>query len=253
MILSVAIIAGNEERHIGAALQSVNAVADELVVVIDPRTVDRTAAIAEEHGARIVYHPFVSHSQQRNRALDACRGRWVFFLDADERAMPELVAELRSVREQPERPYVGYWIPRHNLYFGQALKGGGWYPDHQLRLLLRSYARYNEAQLVHEYAQLNGEASKLQGHILHINIETWNELHEKQRRYALAEAQTLARAGVRAKWRNLMLQPLREVNRRFITWQGYRDGVLGLSLALIMGYYELLKYVHLKGLNVCDE
>jgi hypothetical protein len=47
----------------------------------------------------------------------------------------------------------------------------------------------------------------------------------------------------------LVLQPLREVNRRFIAWHGYRDGVLGLTLALTMGYYELVKYVHLLALG----
>ncbi|WP_043098435.1 glycosyltransferase family 2 protein [Kallotenue papyrolyticum] len=258
VVLSVAIIARDEERHIGAALESARAVADELIVLLDARTRDRTAAIAQEHGATVHTSLFESFGQLRNQALRCCRGRWVLFLDADERLTPELSAELRALRERERATsqpaddataVVGYWIPRYNLYFGTPLKGGGWYPDHQLRLLRRDRARYDEARLVHEVAQLDGPTAHLSGHLLHINIESWRELRHKQRRYAIAEAQTLALAGVRAKWRNLVLQPLREINRRLITWQGYRDGRLGWTLAVVMGYYEWVKYVHLKALQ----
>ena len=249
MFLSIVLIARDEERYIGGALASAAPLADELLVVLDPRTTDRTAEIAREHGARVVEHEFVSFPRQRNAALALSRGEWVFFLDADERITPELAAVLRQFCSRREHEHVGYWLPRHNLYFGQLLHGGGWYPDGQLRLLRRSHAHYDESRLVHELVQLDGSTGELPGHLLHINIESWPELHTKQRRYALAEAQTLALSGVRAKWRNLLLQPLREVKRRFVTWHGYRDGTLGLALALTMGYYELIKYVHLKALE----
>lgn len=248
MLLSVAIIARDEARFIGPALASAAPIADELVVVLDPRTTDDTAAVAERHGARVVYELFVSFPHQRNRALELCHGEWVLFLDADERLTPALMAELQAFRTKASHACAGYWIPRYNLYFGRALKGGGWYPDHQLRLVRRQHARYDQARLVHELVRLDGAAGELHGHFLHINIEAWRELYAKQRRYALAEAQMLAQQGVRAKWRNLALQPLREVRRRFITWHGYRDGALGLALAFIMAYYELVKYVHLMGL-----
>lgn len=256
--LSVAIIARDEERHIGAALESARPVADELIVLLDARTRDRTAAIAREHGATVHTSWFETFGQLRNQALRCCRGRWVLFLDADERLTPELSAELRALRERECRAaqaedeacgVVGYWIPRYNLYFGTPLKGGGWYPDDQLRLLRREHAHYDEARLVHEVAQVDGPTARLSGHLLHINIESWRELRHKQRRYAIAEAQTLALAGVRARWRNLVLQPLREIKRRLITWQGYRDGRLGWTLAVVMGYYEWVKYVHLKALQ----
>lgn len=246
--LSVAIIARDEECYIAEALSSAAPAADELVVLLDARTVDATAAIALRLGAAVAVEPWVSFPHQRNRALELCRGEWVLFLDADERLTPELLAELRRFKAAPA-DCDGYWIPRHNLYWGRRLRGGGWYPDRQLRLLRRSAARYDEERLVHELVQLRGPAGELSGHLLHINIESWDELHRKQRGYAVVEAQTLARAGIRARWRNLLLQPVREAWRRFVSWHGYRDGVLGLLLAVVMGYYELVKYVHLKGLG----
>ncbi|HYF64818.1 MAG TPA: glycosyltransferase family 2 protein [Herpetosiphonaceae bacterium] len=251
MLLSVAIIARDEERHIGGALQSARPLADEIVVLLDPRTGDRTAAICAEHGARIVAAPFVSFPAQRNRALAECAGRWVLFLDADERITPELQAEVAGLKSgwdgaaQAVPDAAGYWIPRFNTYWGRALRGGGWYPDHQLRLLRRELARYDEERLVHELVTLDGPDACLSQHLLHINIESWPELRRKQRRYAIAEAATLNRAGVRFKPRNLVLQPPRAVWRRFVAWGGYRDRGLGLLLALVLGWYEAVTYVEL--------
>ena len=61
-----------------------------MVVLLDSRTSDRTAAISRQHGARVIIEPWRGFSAQRNRALDLCAGDWVLFLDADERVTPEL-------------------------------------------------------------------------------------------------------------------------------------------------------------------
>src|SRR5215217_1416594 len=96
-MLSVAIIAKDEQRHIGAALESIAGMADEVIVLLDSRTSDRTAAISHEHGARVITEPWRGFSAQRNRALDLCAGDWVLFLDADERVTSELRDELLQI------------------------------------------------------------------------------------------------------------------------------------------------------------
>jgi glycosyltransferase involved in cell wall biosynthesis len=272
-MLSVAIIARDEERHIGAALDSVADLADEVLVLLDDCTRDRTAAIGQERGARVAIEPWRGFPAQRNRALDLCVSEWVLFLDADERVTPELRAEIRAVlyqdRETSDKrqetgdlplpspvaclqspvSIAGYWIPRSNVFFGRALRGGGWYPDHQLRLLLRDRARYDETRLVHEYAELNGEAGYLTQHLLHLNIERLDELWRKQTSYAIQEAQTQYLAGRRARWRNFVGAPLREFYRRSITLGGWRDGPIGLLMCGTLAYFEWVKFVHLKGME----
>lgn len=250
-MLSVAIIARDEARHIGAALESVRGLADETLVLLDDRTRDATAEIARIHGAQVVIEQWRSFSAQRNRALDLCQGEWVLFLDADERATPELVTECRAqiANTKGQSPVAGYWIPRHNLFFGQAVRGGGWYPDRQLRLLRRNAARYDESRLVHEVAELTGEAGTLQGHLLHINIERLDEFWAKQRAYAMEEAQTLYREGRHARWRNFVGAPTREFYRRFVQLGGWRDGTLGLLLCGTLAFFELIKFVHLRGIS----
>ena len=270
-MLSIAIIARDEERHLAAALASVVGLASEVVVLLDSRTHDRSAAIARDHGARVQVEPWRGFPAQRNRALDLCAGDWVLFLDADERVTDELRDEIRevigdrgqgtgtiisdvpSVTCNPSPiPYAGYWIPRHNQFFGRPLRGGGWYPDHQLRLLRRERARFDEARRVHEFALLDGRAGYLSGHLLHLNIERLDELRRKQTSYALQEAQTLFLAGQKARWRNFVGAPLREFHRRYVVLGGYRDGALGLFLCATLAYFEWVKYAHLKGLDAVE-
>lgn len=255
ILLSVAIIARDEAQHIGKALASVAHVADEMLVLLDARTTDATAEIAHAHGARVVVEPWRGFPAQRNRALDMCNGEWVLFLDADERVTPELAEEIRDVvsARSPHETlphFSGYSIPRYNQFFGKTVRGGGWYPDRQLRLLRRTHAHYDETRLVHELVQLDGETGLLNGHLMHINIERMDEFWRKQTSYALHEAQTLYLEGRRARWRNFVGAPAREFVRRYIQLGGWRDGMLGLILCGALAYFELIKFVHLKGIAV---
>jgi glycosyltransferase involved in cell wall biosynthesis len=269
LLLSVAIIARDEERHIGACLASVDGFADEVVVLLDDRSGDRTAAICQQRGALVYREPWRGYPAQRNRALELCRGDWTLFVDADERVTPALRDEIRTIltpndplptqairqREQttahadnpaggsPAHPATaGYWIPRYNLFFNRRLRGGGWYPDHQLRFLRRTQARYDEQRLVHELVHLDGAAGYLNGHLLHYNIERLDEFWPKQTGYALAEARTLYGAGQRTRWRNFLGAPTREFWRRYVTLGGWRDGGLGLFLCASLAWFEVVKY-----------
>ena len=250
MDLSVAIPAKNEERYIVGCVESVQDLADEVLVVIGPDNRDRTGPLAQESGARVVQEPFVSFAHLRNRLLNMCRHPWVLFLDADERATTELRQELAGLSgKEPDandpQAVVGYWIPRRNYFFGKRVDHGGWYPDHQLRLIFRARAHYPEEQRVHEVVQLQGQTEKLQGHMLHYNVDNLPEFQAKQRRYARLEAETLLQQGQRARPRHLLTRPLKESWRRYITLAGWRDGLVGLYLCAAMGYYQFQTYWHL--------
>jgi glycosyltransferase involved in cell wall biosynthesis len=84
-LCSVNMIARDEEKNIGAALDSIDAIADE-IVVCDTGSVDATVRIAALYGARIIDAPWTgSFSDARNRAIAASTGDWIFWMDADDR------------------------------------------------------------------------------------------------------------------------------------------------------------------------
>ncbi len=236
--VACAILAKDVVNHIDDCVQSC-AFADE-VVVFDTASSDGTQDVARAAGARVIDTPFVNFSQARNYALAHLDADWVFFVDADERVTPELADEVRRVISSDR--IAGWWVPRFNYIVGRVMKGAGWYPDYQLRLMLRERAHYDEAREVHELAIIDGEEGYLSEHLIHYNYESWAQFHAKQERYTRYGASTLTQEGVRAHPRHLLTRPGQEFWRRFVTWRGYRDGLHGLRLSLIMARYEQKKY-----------
>ena len=66
-LLSVVIITHNEEHNIRRCLESVRAVADE-VVVVDSGSTDGTETICQNHHVRFVRHDWEGFSMQKNFA-----------------------------------------------------------------------------------------------------------------------------------------------------------------------------------------
>ena len=95
MLLSAALIARDEEQFLDGCLTSIAATVDEIVVV-DTGSVDATPDIARRHGARLLSRAWDGDfAAARNHALDACGGRWILYIDADERL--SLDGDLRAM------------------------------------------------------------------------------------------------------------------------------------------------------------
>ncbi len=243
--LAAVVLTRNEEAHIGECLASL-AWADERVVFDDYST-DDTAALAEEAGARVLRHRLENFAAQRNAALEAVEADWVLFVDADERVTPALADEIRRViGYEGQEARAGWWIPRHNYMIGHRMRGGGWYPDAQLRLLRRGRARYDPKRPVHEVVLLDGEAGCLENVFIHYNYDTVGQFRDKMGRYTEFEARILDQQGVRVRPWTYVTMPLREFWRRFVTLRGYRDHVYGLLFCGLMAWYTFVTYVRLR-------
>jgi hypothetical protein len=239
--ITAAVLARDEARFIGPCLASL-AWADALLVLVDDRTTDATAAIARQHTDQVYVVPFESFPRFRNRALALAATDWVLFVDADERVPAALAAEVRAAVARAEADgTAGYWVPRRNRIRGQWVRGAGWSPDYQLRLLRRAAARYPVGGLVHEVAALDGPTGRLEEPLIHLNYDTLGEFVQKQRRYAALEAWTRWRQGERVRARAYVGQPAREFWWRYVTLGGRRDGALGLLLTGYLAYAALLR------------
>ena len=232
-ILAAVILAKNEAKHIRDCIATLGFA--DLVVVSDSFSDDGTAELAGAAGAVVLQRHFDNFAGQRNAAMDAVHAEWIFFVDADERITPELAEEVRQVIRQG--PEVGWWVPRHNYIAGRRVRYGGFYPDYQLRLLRRDRARYDPERPVHEVVVLDGPAGQLRNVMIHYNYDDWAQFHAKQRRYARFESAILRDRGVKPWPHKFITMPLRETWRRYVTLRGYRDGWIGLKLAVWLGIY----------------
>jgi (heptosyl)LPS beta-1,4-glucosyltransferase len=241
MSLTAIILTRNEAQHIAECIESLRWA--DSILVFDSFSDDDTVKIAENAGAKVIQHKFENYTLQRNAALEAVSAEWVFFVDADERSSPEQAVEIRTCMQDDR--YEGYWVPRHNYIFGKLTRHTGWYPDYQMRLLRRSKAHYDVTRDVHELVVLDGEAGHLKTPLIHFNYRDLAQFIRKQERYTDYAARDLFRQQVRVKPQNYILQPLRHFIWRYITLKGYRDGLHGLWLSLLMAWYEFQKYVRL--------
>lgn len=101
-LLSVCMIARDEELWLPRSLASVRSWADEIVLV-DTGSTDRSLAIARELGARVFEQPWQGDfAFHRNQALAQARGRWILSLDADEELDQQCAPHLRALLNRPE-------------------------------------------------------------------------------------------------------------------------------------------------------
>ncbi|HMM41998.1 MAG TPA: glycosyltransferase family 2 protein [Thermomicrobiales bacterium] len=227
----------NEEEHLPGCLTSLERLTGS-VIVLDSGSSDRTVDIARASGARIETRRFDGYASQRNAALALAGTPWVLFLDADERLTPDGGIEIAAFLDNVRGDVAGARIPRHNVVFGRALRGGGWWPDHQTRLLRRDSASYDELRQVHEVVVLDGRSIDLVSPLVHINYETRGEFLRKQKRYTMQASDEALADGRIPRRRSYLAAPARELLRRFVALRGYRDGWTGLFLAAVLAFEQ---------------
>ena len=238
--LSVVLITRNEIRNIGACLRSV-AFADE-VVVVDSGSTDGTVEAARAAGAHVIpTSDWPGFGPQKNRALDAATGDWVFSIDADEQVSPELAASLQAAMDSGQ--HDAYEVHRRSSYCGQYMAHSGWYPDRVLRLFRRGTARFSD-DLVHERVVTRGAVGRLQGDLLHDSMPHFESVLDKLDRYSTAGALALMRKGVRGSLAKALGHGWWAFMRTYVVKLGFLDGRLGLALAISNAegtYYRYMK------------
>lgn len=244
MKLSVVISAYNEEKKIEDCLKSIKDLANEIVVV-DNSSTDDTAKIARKFTKKIFSQKNDPSSidTQKNFGFEKATGDWILSLDADERVTPELVKEIKDVIN--EANVAGFWIPRKNILFGKWIEHTGWYPDEQLRLFRKGKGEY-KAKHVHEDVVIDGEIGYLTQHIVHENYQTIGQFVERNLlRYAPNEAENLLAKGYTFSYVDALWFPAREFLSRYFAREGYKDGLHGLVLSLLLASYHLAIFAYI--------
>ena len=102
MKISIIVPAFNEEALLGASLVQIKLAAAAFtktgwaceLIVCDNNSTDRTAEIAREAGATVVFEPVNQIARARNSGAAAATGDWLVFVDADSHPGAELFADV---------------------------------------------------------------------------------------------------------------------------------------------------------------
>lgn len=242
--LSGLVVCKNERRRIGACLDSL-AFCDELVVV-DSGSTDGTLEEARARGARVFERPWRNVNDQKDFGRSEARGRWVFNLDADEVAPPDLARRVRRIAdESTEATAAAYLIPFRNHFRGVWVRRGGYHPDPHVRLLDRARARWDVSQPVHDRVLVDGAVGRVEEHIDHYSFESVAHFLEKSGRYAAAFAVDAFASGRRAGLGTILFHTTGRFLKAYLLKAGFLEGALGLAISGLQAYEVFQKYVRL--------
>jgi len=246
MKITATIIAFNEESNIQAACESV-AWADEIVVV-DSNSTDATRELAAASGARVITNAWPGFGAQKQFAVEQAKHEWIFSLDADERVSDELKRLIEELRKKPEGELAdGYEIARRTYYPRRWIRGGGWYPDRQLRLFKKSRGRWKERHIHESVAMTNGaRVEKLNGDLLHYTSPDAAHHHRMiGERYAPLAARQMFEEGRRTSMLGVASAGPAAFIRSLILKGGLRDGFAGFTIASFAAHHAFLKHLML--------
>lgn len=242
-MISVVIIANNEEQNIGRCLDSVKGIASE-IIVLDSGSSDGTQSIVEAAGGKWIPQEWLGYGAQKNKANTFASNPYILSLDADEALSPELRASILAILPTLDGVYQ---FNRLTNYAGAWIRHGGWYPDTKIRLFRSEEASWDNAH-VHERLVIHPGVPihTLSGDLLHYSYYSSAEHRERTEQYARLQAEALYAAGVHPTFWHFGIKPAFTFFKRYILQSGWRDGPAGLSIAIISAWgtrrrYELLQ------------
>lgn len=243
MSLSAVIVAHNEEEKISDCLKSLDFV-DEIVVVLD-KCSDKTKEIALKFNAKIIEGSWNIEGSRRNVSLQNATSDWILEIDADERISKELADEIISTIKN-SKP-CGYYIGIAN-YIGQKYVKYGWLRTlgvlRRQTLTYKGLKQYDEDKEIHPTIQLNCEVKSLEGAITHLVDDDISDLLKRFDRYTNWKANDMIKKGkVKGGFFKLAFGFKMRFIKSFIIKQGFREGLLGVLIAILAGLYPIVSYL----------
>lgn len=242
MAISGLVITFNEEKNIGACVDALFQVCDE-VIVVDSLSTDRTVEIAEAKGAKVVLQKFLGDGPQRTHGLPYCQNDWILNLDADEYLDQDALQFLQSGTYLTLGDYDAYSFRVKNFLADQLIDFSGWYPDHKVRFFNKKTAHPSESR-VHQHIVATHE-KRVPVHILHYGWDSFDQIIAKKNQYSGWHAQQLYDQGKRIGPFKPVLNGTVAFVRCYFFKRGIFNGLDGLTIAMIQAFFSYMKYAKL--------
>lgn len=238
--LSVVIITFNEEKNIERCLQSVQKVADEIVIV-DSFSSDRTLEICRKYETKIYERKWQGYSHTKNFGNQMALHDQILSIDSDEALSPELE---QSILEMKSNSLGGVFsFNRKTNYCGKWIHHCGWYPDVKIRLFNRNNTRW-EGEYVHEELVFDQPLSvvHLPGDLYHYSFVSLGDHLQRVNKYsdlAASELQERHKNGLIFK---MLFSPPGKFFKTYFFKKGFLDGFYGLCISAISAFDVFIRY-----------
>ena len=246
LMLTVVILAKNEEERIGRAVSSIPP--GWPLVVLDSFSTDNTLLEVKRcykgpsEQLTLVSQIWKGFVQTRNESRHWVTTDWVLWLDADEWLSPELCQEIQTELNGAPR-HLTYKIPRQSVFLGRVIRHSGWGKDRKTRLGRTRNVHWlagPQGGDVHEdlFALSTQTSSGWLKHCLgHEPFRDVSEQEQTNRRYAELLAQALAKKfqatgrSAPPRWW-IEIKVLFKLFENYVWKRGFLDGRQGWIICL---------------------
>ncbi|MFO7446762.1 MAG: glycosyltransferase family 2 protein [Ignavibacteriaceae bacterium] len=244
MKISSIIIAKNEEKNISRCINSLLNCVDEIILLVDNSTTDKTLEIARSF-SMVKAEPvkWMGFSKTKQYAVSLSSNEWILWIDADEELTKELSDEINIWKKNNPR-FNAYSFPRVANFLGRWIKHSGWYPGRVVRLFDKTKVYFSDSD-VHEHLIINGHAGELNNNIKHYTDPSIHHYFEKFNSYTSLAADELAKKGKDFALADILLRPVIIFIKMYIIKMGFLDGLQGFILAVFSSTYVFTKYCKL--------
>ena len=246
MRISATIITLNEEINIGRCIDSLEGVADE-IIVMDSNSTDKTKEICMQKGVRFVSQTWLGYAAQKNQLNALAQYDMILSIDADE-ALTERLKE--SILELKKKDIIGvYTINRITNYCGKWIKHSGWYPDVKTRLFPKETSRW-EGDIVHEELIFDPIYTPymLSGDLAHYSYVSHKQHRSRADHYSRLTAKKYVEQNKKVFWLQPEISGIFRFLKMFVLKCGFLDGLSGFHIARISAMSNLYKYQVVKQL-----
>lgn len=193
MSIAVCMIVKNEEKNIVGCLESVESIADELIIV-DNGCTDDTLEILKSYKCQVIDGGHFELDSARSLYLSAAKSEWLFLIDADERFEPK---DSQKLRELLLRQDADTWGLQLNSI--QYIGNGKWSDSNPLRIIR------NNGQIVYNNSPIHASLApsiyekgktilKLDVRLHHLDILIPKRTTNKRSRYKMLLKKELAKS-----------------------------------------------------------
>lgn len=241
MPISGLVITYNESKFIGACIDGLFKVCDE-VIVVDSFSTDDTCNIAASKGAKVLSQKFLGDGPQRIFGVTYCKNDWILNLDADEFLDTDSIDFIRSGGYVQDL-YDAFSFRVKNYLGDKLINFAGWYPDRKIRFFNKRSASPS-TDMVHQKVQYRN-LKKINTHILHYGWSSLSQLIAKKNLYAEWNAKQMFDRGRKVTVFRPLINGTFNFCKSYFFEKGIFHGLDGITLSITQAYFSYLKYANL--------
>jgi len=239
--ISAIILTRNSENLIADCIDSVS-FCDE-IIIIDEYSTDRTAELAKHLGAFVFPYTSDSFAKKRDLGFKKAKGRWILYLDADERVSPQLRDSIKSILQRNKDIYAAYKVQRKNFYLGN----NEWPTMEKLERLFKRSKLEEWYGDLHESPRVNGDIGEIhEGFILHHTHQDLTSMLNKTIQWSVIEAELRVKSHhpQMTWWRFYRVMAIAFYDS-YIRQKGYKVGTAGLIESMFQAFSIFITYARL--------